>query len=105
MDRDSLHLISVIVITQGGVIYRAGHPDCYTFRCFVGVSVTKLFVLSFFSCLFFPSLFLYQAQASNQFLANTKLATNKAICLKVKKIIRVNKRFLATNNKYIALNA
>ena len=28
----------------------------------------------------------YQAQASDQFLATTKLATNKAICLKAKKI-------------------
>jgi hypothetical protein len=28
----------------------------------------------------------YQAQASDQFLATTKLATNKAICLKTKKI-------------------
>jgi hypothetical protein len=27
-----------------------------------------------------------QAQASDQFLATTKLATNKAICLKTKKI-------------------
>ena len=30
--------------------------------------------------------FSYQAQASDQFLATTKLATNKAICLKTKKI-------------------
>jgi hypothetical protein len=28
----------------------------------------------------------HQAQASDQFLATTKLATNKAICLKTKKI-------------------
>ena len=28
---------------------------------------------------------LYQAQASDQFLATNKLATNKAICLKIKK--------------------
>jgi hypothetical protein len=30
-------------------------------------------------------LLLVQAQASDQFLATTKLATNKAICLKTKK--------------------
>jgi hypothetical protein len=30
--------------------------------------------------------FTYQAQASDQFLATTKLATNKAICLKTEKI-------------------
>ena len=29
---------------------------------------------------------LYQAQANDQFLATTKLATNKAICLKIKNI-------------------
>jgi hypothetical protein len=29
---------------------------------------------------------MYQAQASDQFLATTKLVTNKAICLKTKKI-------------------
>ena len=32
------------------------------------------------------AVYLNQAQASDQFLAITKLATNKAICLKTKKI-------------------
>jgi hypothetical protein len=44
-----------------------------------------------------------QAQDSDQFLATTKLATNKAICLKTKKINKSKmyfQRFLATNNKY-----
>jgi len=58
MDRVSLQFISVIVITQVGVIYRAENPDCCTFRCFAGVNVTQLFVLSFFPCLFLSSLFL-----------------------------------------------
>ena len=31
-------------------------------------------------------LLMYQAQARDQFLATTKLAPNKAICLKTKKI-------------------
>ena len=53
-------------------------------------------------------LFHYQAQASDQFLATTKLATHKAICLKTKKINKSNiyfLRFLATNNKYISVIA
>ena len=40
---------------------------------------------------------IYQAQASDQFLATTKLATNKAICPKTKKINKSKmcfKRFL-----------
>jgi hypothetical protein len=58
MDRYSLHFNSVIVITQGGVIYRAGTHDCCTFQYLVGVNVTPLFVLSF--CVhsyFFPVCF------------------------------------------------
>ena len=52
----------------------------------------------------------YQVQASDQFLETTKLATNKAICLKTKtKTINKSKMysysFLATNNKYLTLNA
>jgi hypothetical protein len=49
-----------------------------------------------------------QAQASDQFLATTKLATNKAISLKTKKINKSEmyfKIFLATNNKYISVIA
>jgi hypothetical protein len=47
---------------------------------------------------------IYQAQASDQFLAATKLSTNKAICLKTKNINKSEmyfRIFLATNNKYI----
>ena len=47
--------------------------------------------------------FYNQAQASDQFLA-----TNKAICLKTKKINKSKmyfKRFLSTNNKYISVIA
>jgi hypothetical protein len=50
----------------------------------------------------------YQTQASDQFLAITKLATNKAICLKTKTINKSKmyfKRFLATNNKCISVIA
>ena len=36
---------------------------------------------------------LYQAQASEQFLASIKLASNKAICLKTKKINKSNMYF------------
>ena len=49
-----------------------------------------------------------QAQASEQFLASIKLASNKAIYLKTKKINKSNMnfyRFLASNNKYITVNA
>ena len=49
-----------------------------------------------------------QAQASEQFLASINLASNKAICLKTKKINKSNMyflRFLASNNKYITVNA
>ena len=35
----------------------------------------------------------HQAQASEQFLSNIKLASNKAICLKTKKINKSNMYF------------
>jgi hypothetical protein len=58
--------------------------------------------------MFIPTEFSDQAQASDQFLATTKLATNKAICLKLEKLNKSEmyfKIFLATNNKYISVIA
>jgi hypothetical protein len=51
----------------------------YAKPIFVGFFV----VVSFFFIIFMG--FLDQAQASDQFLATNKLATNKAVCLKTKK--------------------
>ena len=58
MDRDSLHFSNSIVITQDGVIYRTGNPDCYAFQYVVGVKVIPLIVLSFVHVYFFPFCFL-----------------------------------------------
>ena len=48
---------------------------------------------------------IHQAQASNQLLATTKRATNKAIFLKTKKVNKIKMYFLSLNNKYITVNA
>ena len=50
-------------------------------------------VISASALTWFVIIFINQAQASKQFLASIKLASNKAICLKTKKINKSNMYF------------
>jgi hypothetical protein len=65
------------------------------FGCILQSLCLYIEIVLYLLYLFISSYFMFnnQAQASEQFLASIKLASNKAICLKTKKINKSNMYF------------